>query len=175
MDSTPLFMASKSNSPVPKDVVYKQFLSSSFSNSIPDATANTNLTHVVYTRKPDETASIYINSILQTTGIIEGDFASWDDSYDLLLANEVTNDRPWLGEYQMVAIFCRALEQWEVNQNYYAGPQPFDEFVYLPMISDNGLQSQTLGTDGDRQITIGRTNGPPLICPVRHAIFPLSD
>ena len=102
----------------------------------PDATAKADLSHVVYTRSSEGTASIYVNGVLQTTGTIDGDLTSWDDTYNLLLANEATGDRPWLGEYQLVAIFCRALEQWEISQNYYAGSHPLDETVFLPVIVD---------------------------------------
>ncbi|WP_420644302.1 PQQ-dependent sugar dehydrogenase [Candidatus Leptofilum sp.] len=102
----------------------------------PDATAKTSLTHVVYTRSPNGAASIYVDGLLQTTSTVGGDLMGWDESYNLLLANEATEDRPWLGEYQLVAIFCRVLAPGEISQNYYAGAQPLGTAVFLPLIVD---------------------------------------
>ena len=49
-----------------------------------------------------------------------GDFSNWNDSYLLALGNELTGDRPWLGEFQLVAIFDQALNQSEVEQTFTA-------------------------------------------------------
>ena len=39
------------------------------------------------------------------------------------LANELTFDRPWLGEFHLVALYARALSPTEVQQNLKAGPE----------------------------------------------------
>lgn len=79
------------------------------------------LTHVVYTRSTDGQATIYLDGIPQATAAIGGSLAGWDSTYRLLLANEATGDRPWLGEYRLVAIYGRALSPAEVAQNHAAG------------------------------------------------------
>lgn len=102
--------------------------------AVPAATVEAELTHVVYTRTPAGVANIYVNGLLLTTGSVTGDFSNWNDSYELLLANEATSERPWLGTYHLAAIFCRALAQSEVEQNFYAGPEPLDESLFLPLV-----------------------------------------
>jgi hypothetical protein len=88
----------------------------------PDGTLTTALTHVIYTRGTAGNATLYINNVVQASGTIGGDFSNWNAAYALALANELTQDRPWLGEYHLVAIYNRALTPAEVAQNYAAGP-----------------------------------------------------
>jgi hypothetical protein len=87
--------------------------------------------HVVYTRHADGTVHIYIDGqeqdFTEYDGHTEraaaprpGTFEDWDDQYHLALANELTEDRPWLGTYHLVAIYSRALSEAEVTQNYEA-------------------------------------------------------
>jgi hypothetical protein len=79
------------------------------------------LTHVVYTRDVFGAINLYMDGALVVSGTAGGDCSVWDD-YTLVLANELTGDRPWLGTYHMVAIFDRALDQAGVLQNFAAGP-----------------------------------------------------
>jgi hypothetical protein len=51
-----------------------------------------------------------------------GATTNWDATYPLLVANERTNDRAWLGELHLVAVYDRALDAGEVEQNFTAGP-----------------------------------------------------
>ena len=88
----------------------------------PDGSLTTSLTHVVYTRDSAGNANLYINDAVSATGTIGGNLSNWNTAYLLALANEFSMDRPWLGEYHLVAIYCRALSAGEVNQNYTAGP-----------------------------------------------------
>ncbi|UBF24983.1 hypothetical protein K9N68_25580 [Kovacikia minuta CCNUW1] len=74
--------------------------------------------HLVYTRDSSGNATIYINGEAQASGTVTGDFSTWDNNYRLAFANELTGDRPWLGEYYLVAIYARALTEIEVKQNY---------------------------------------------------------
>ena len=80
------------------------------------------LTHVVYTRDVFGAIKLYMDGALVASGTEGGDCSVWDNYYALALANELTGDRPWLGTYYMVAIFDRAINQAEVNQNFAAGP-----------------------------------------------------
>jgi hypothetical protein len=40
----------------------------------------------------------------------------------MALANELTEDRAWLGEFYLLAIYDRALSNVEVDQNFVSGP-----------------------------------------------------
>jgi hypothetical protein len=51
---------------------------------------------------------------------------NWDAGYRLSLANEVTENRPWLGEFHLVAVYDWALSAVEVSENYNAGPDAVD-------------------------------------------------
>jgi hypothetical protein len=94
----------------------------------PAGSATAALTHVVYTRDSAGRATIYIDG--QERGVITvgGAFGAWEAQLPLLLANELSEDRPWLGQFRLVAIFGRALEPREVQHNYEAG-QPVGETV----------------------------------------------
>jgi hypothetical protein len=87
----------------------------------PDGSLNTTLTHVVYTRDATGTAVIYLNNAVAVSGTISGNLSNWASSYGLVLANEQTGDRPWLGTFDLVAIYDRALSAAEITQNFNAG------------------------------------------------------
>ena len=88
----------------------------------PAGTATTELTHFVYTRGETGQRTIYVDNAECASGSIGGDFSNWDTGYRFALANELTLDRTWLGEFRLVAIYDRALEPAEVAQNFDAGP-----------------------------------------------------
>ncbi|MGH7138217.1 MAG: PSD1 and planctomycete cytochrome C domain-containing protein, partial [Pirellulales bacterium] len=49
------------------------------------------------------------------------------------LANELTGDRPWLGELRLVAVYARALTEQEIGRNFAAGLKPpVDYAAVLP-------------------------------------------
>ncbi|MBN1676818.1 MAG: FecR domain-containing protein [Kiritimatiellae bacterium] len=84
----------------------------------------TTLTHVVFTRAASGRQYVYVDGADQTARpdmFKRGDFSNWDARFRLALANELTLDRPWLGEYHLVAIYCRALGAEDVRANYQAG------------------------------------------------------
>lgn len=87
----------------------------------PDGILTTRLTHIVATRSADGTTRLYFDGVLQSTGAAGGDLSNWDDSYRLLIGNEATGDRPWVGTLHMVALYGRALTDAEVAQNFNAG------------------------------------------------------
>ncbi|MGG6237505.1 LamG-like jellyroll fold domain-containing protein [Nodosilinea sp. AN01ver1] len=78
------------------------------------------LTHLVYTRDRAGVATFYINGQPQQSTTIDGDLSNWDAAFRLALGNELTGDRPWLGEYHLVAVYNRALTGEEVSQNFAA-------------------------------------------------------
>lgn len=77
--------------------------------------------HVIYSKNSLGQADIWINNIKQAPYSNAGSHANWDLSYPLVVANEISADRPWLGDLYMVAVYCRALSPAEVTQNYDEG------------------------------------------------------
>ena len=82
----------------------------------------TALQHVVFTRNAAGNWLIYVDGTVQATGIRGGNFSNWDSSYELALVNELTNNRDWLGELHLVAIYDTALSAADILQNYTVGP-----------------------------------------------------
>ena len=76
---------------------------------------------MVYTRDARGVANLYVNNELVVSDTVGGDFSNWNDYYCLGIANELTGDRPWLGELDGVAIYDQALDGSEVAQNFLAG------------------------------------------------------
>jgi hypothetical protein len=71
----------------------------------------------MYTRDAQGVANLYVDGNLMLTKMVTGDLSNWDD-YGFALGNELTGDRPWLGEIHLVAIFDRALLADEVMKNF---------------------------------------------------------
>lgn len=82
------------------------------------------LTHLLMTRDSEGNLQIYVNGILEAGGSVPGQLQNWDRSVPLILANERTGDRPWLGELHLLAIYDRALGAREVSQHFAAGAEP---------------------------------------------------
>ncbi|CAB1055660.1 hypothetical protein D1BOALGB6SA_393 [Olavius sp. associated proteobacterium Delta 1] len=112
--------------------------------STPDGAVTTNLSYVVYTRDRYGDARFYIDGVEVKRRTIRGDFANWNDNVRLGLANEITGNRPWLGEYHLLAIYSRALGSAEVSQNYARGVSilPTVHFAALPQFLTLGLSSK---------------------------------
>ena len=89
--------------------------------SLSAGTVKTQLSHVVYTRQTDGSAAIYIDGVSQVVGTVSGNMSNWNNSYSLTLMNELTDDRGWLGEIYLAAVYCVALDITEVLQNFSAG------------------------------------------------------
>lgn len=130
-------------------------------NGVPSvSTANglvtTELTHLVYTRNSSTNlATLYVDGVPKAVRTVEGRLTNWADGYRLALANEQTNNRPWLGAYHLVAIYDRALSPSEVNTNYTAGPRD-GETVNLP--TQPGPVQGSPEIEGDVVINLGPTN-----------------
>ncbi|MDI9433499.1 MAG: DUF4038 domain-containing protein [Planctomycetota bacterium] len=87
----------------------------------------TKKTHVVYTRDEAGRATLYVNGAVVKTGTVGGDLSNWDDGFRLALGNELTEDRPWLGELHRVALYARALTSSEIAETP-AAPTVLYEF-----------------------------------------------
>lgn len=91
------------------------------------AAANMNaqaaLQHIVLTYDPVNGQKLYVNGVF--TGDIDpskgGSLASWDNTFALVLGNEVDGTRQWQGVIKFVEIQNRALTAAEVQQNFAAG------------------------------------------------------
>lgn len=93
------------------------------STSAAEGSVSGELQHVVYVRQGlSELAQSYVNGNKQIPTIIPGLMTNWDLSYPINIGNEATQDRPFIGEIDLVAVYCGALTQTEVRQNYDAGP-----------------------------------------------------
>lgn len=123
--------------------------------SSPKKTVKPKLTHVVYTRDKTGRAKLYIDGEQVAAGNVDGDLRNWDGGYRLVLANETSNDRPWLGTLHRVAIHARALDAEEVQDGGW-GPRRFD-LADVPY--RGGLLTQgsvlTMGGDNASMVTRG--------------------
>ncbi|HLF10652.1 MAG TPA: LamG domain-containing protein, partial [Gammaproteobacteria bacterium] len=92
--------------------------------STPDAAEvlQATLQHVVATFDPVEGRKIYVNGILVAQDTAPGGtLTDWDDTFALVLGNEVSSDRDWMGVIRLVAIHNRALTPAQITQNFEAG------------------------------------------------------
>ena len=84
--------------------------------------ATTNLTHIVTTVDATGELIVYLGGEPSWTYATDGNFQSWDGSYRLALANELTRNRYWKGTLYLVAVYCAALSPTEVLGSFLAGP-----------------------------------------------------
>jgi hypothetical protein len=95
--------------------------SSTSTTFTPSGTAGSELTHVVLTRDAGGSVTIYVDGVAEATRSVRGDFSNWNASYPLVLANEATGNRPWLGTLCEIAIYDSALSPTQVTDNHTAG------------------------------------------------------
>jgi hypothetical protein len=88
-----------------------------------DEVLQATLQHVVATYNPVDGRRIYVNGELRSgpDSAPPGLFTDWNDTFALVLGNEVSNDRIWQGVVRMVVIHNRALTQGQITQNFDAG------------------------------------------------------
>ncbi len=81
------------------------------------------LQHVVMTNDPINGRQIYVNGQLVATGDPQkgGSLSQWDNTFALVLGNEVSSDRPFAGVIKMVAIYNHAMSAADVQSNFAAG------------------------------------------------------
>jgi hypothetical protein len=78
---------------------------------------------VVVTYDPVNGRRIYVNGVFtdDLDPVSGGNLIDWDNSFALVLGNEVSGDRQWQGKLRLVAIHNRALTPEQVAQNFAAG------------------------------------------------------
>lgn len=92
--------------------------------STPDAdeVLQATLQHVVMTFDPTNGRQLFVNGaridVMDDTG---GNINDWDDTFALVLGNEVSNDRQFQGVLRLVAVHNRALAPSQILQNFEAG------------------------------------------------------
>jgi mono/diheme cytochrome c family protein len=88
-----------------------------------DRDAQASLQHIVMTYDPVNGRRLYVNG--NSTGDIDprggGSLTDWDDTFALVLGNEVSNNRQWTGVIKLAAVHNRALTAAQVQQNFAAG------------------------------------------------------
>ena len=98
----------------------------------PSGSINTTIpTHLVFTRDNAGTAKLYLNRFQVATTIIDGDFSNWDPDFKLGLANEITTNAGWLGDYGLVSVYCQALSNLDIRQNYNAVAENYIRHNYI--------------------------------------------
>ncbi len=88
-----------------------------------DEVLQATLQHVVATYNAVDGRRIYVNGVLRTTAdpVAVGLLTDWNDTFALVLGNEVSNDRVWQGVIRMAVVHNRALSQAQITQNFDAG------------------------------------------------------
>ena len=88
-----------------------------------DEDLQASLQHVVVTFDPINGRRIYVNgaSTEDPDNAAPGNLNDWDETFALVLGNEVSNDRLWQGIIRLVAIHNRALTLQQIQQNFAAG------------------------------------------------------
>jgi hypothetical protein len=81
------------------------------------------LQHVVLNYDPVNGRQMFVNgtAIVVPDPQKGGNISNWDDTFALVLGNEVSLDRSWQGLIKFVAIHNRALTAKQIQQNYDAG------------------------------------------------------
>jgi hypothetical protein len=77
--------------------------------------------HIVYVHQANSAEYIYVDGARQSPGSRPGVYTNWNATYQFAIGNEPSLDRPFLGQLALVAVYCRALTQDEVSQNYGEG------------------------------------------------------
>ncbi|MEE8599585.1 putative Ig domain-containing protein [Euzebya tangerina] len=132
------------------------------STTTPAGTASTDLSHVVATRDASGATTIYVDGQVVQTSTVGGDLSNWT-AMPLILGNEASGDRPWLGTMCLTAIYDSALSAAEVTQNYEAGCEIASSASALLTVSDgsNDIDASTFSA-GSFEFTNTSTPGVEL-------------
>ena len=166
-------------------------------NGLPSLSSNPNslsqnLTHLVYVRQKNGQTQIYINGHLNQQKQISGKPTNWNDTYHLALGNELSEGRPWLGSYHLVAIYNSALSSEQILQKFQIGIDPpenrdnitnrspsdresfFDEEI-VPILSRHCLECHDTSTNygeldlSQKSTAYSLSYGQPVIIPHQSA------
>ena len=81
------------------------------------------LQHVVLTYDPVNGRQVFVNGVNANVPDPQkgGTISNWDNTFALVLGNEVSGDRSWQGLIKFVAIHSRALSPAQILENFNAG------------------------------------------------------
>ncbi|MGQ9607828.1 MAG: LamG-like jellyroll fold domain-containing protein [bacterium] len=108
-----------------KDLAIRLRTTTTDQNGIPELDTNKHVLsqqpiHIM-TTFDGKTKKLYINGNLYSESQqLNGDFSNWTN-YPLILGNEYTGDRTWLGKIYLLAIYNRSLSSDEILNNYQSG------------------------------------------------------
>jgi hypothetical protein len=87
------------------------------------AVLQASLQHVVLTYDAVNGRQIYVNGVNVGPADTQkgGTISNWDNTFALVLGNEVSSDRSWQGLIKFVAIHSRAMSATQIMQNFNAG------------------------------------------------------
>jgi hypothetical protein len=80
------------------------------------------LQHIVFIHQSDGNEYIFINGSKAAEGFRPSKFDNWLESSNLVMANNLENNSPWLGSIYLCALYNKALTEDEIRQNYLASP-----------------------------------------------------
>ena len=127
-------------------------------NGTPLTTSNEQ--HVVYTWDGSTNVEkLYIDGIEAYSGTRTGNTSNWVSSYKFAIANELTNDRAWLGEIKLAAVYNEALSAAEVLINFNEGSECLDEICDNNIDDDGDGLIDCLDDDCDSSPSCDSTNG----------------
>lgn len=81
------------------------------------------LTYIVYVREDNGRSTLYVNGKRAGTRKIAGNLGNWDSGFRLALANELSEDRPWLGNLYHIAIYDQAITEETITKRFATGPE----------------------------------------------------
>jgi hypothetical protein len=81
------------------------------------------LRHIVVVSAPGGERRIYLDGQQVALDTLGGDLGSWGTTHRFAVGNEIDGNRAWVGTYDLVAVYARALTLAEVQQNFAAGPR----------------------------------------------------
>jgi uncharacterized protein (DUF1800 family) len=91
---------------------------------------------------------LYRNGVLIQEETRSGDLSNWDPAHVLLIGNEATTNRLWLGEVYLAAVYDRSLSPPELLRNYLVGAEVDNGGMPVP-----NMQPQ-VNAGSDRMITL---------------------
>ncbi len=111
-----------------------------------DQPLTTRPTHIVHTYD-GSLERLYINGVLQSKTVSRsGAYSNWYTHHFFSIGNEATNDRPYAGTIEMVAVYNRALVPSEIEQNYSAGSSSSVIADTSPPTMPGGLYANSSGS-----------------------------
>jgi hypothetical protein len=122
-------------------------------NSEPGS-VETRRTQLVYRRDQAGEARLYVDGVERGSGTVGGDLGNWDAGFELMLANETTLDRPWLGTFHSVALYNQALSPDDLKSGRDL-PVPFD-LERVPARGGLLTQGSVLTVGGDEASMVTR-------------------